>query len=149
MKTTYCCCTSGKKQIHHYDEDYWDLYVFLSILGYTIYKSFYLSEQRSKSIKMFSVFIKEFNMYYHVLRKVDHKQSHFLEKNSRIITVNKWKPNCPPPPIPIALISIFLPRTYYLNANNKNKLTEISLSYLSNSMNHYTCIYYIRNQWFC
>ena len=42
-----------------FDKEYFDLNYILTILGYSIYKSYYVSEQKTKAIDVYSLFVRE------------------------------------------------------------------------------------------
>jgi hypothetical protein len=43
-----------------FDKDYFDFsYFFLTILGFSIYKAYYVSEQKTKQVNIYSLFVRE------------------------------------------------------------------------------------------
>ena len=43
-----------------FDKDYFDFNYFLTILGFSIYKSYYVSEQKTKQVNIYSLFVREY-----------------------------------------------------------------------------------------
>ena len=43
-----------------FDKDYFDFNYFLAILGFSIYKAYYVSEQKTKQVNIYSLFVREY-----------------------------------------------------------------------------------------
>ena len=43
-----------------FDKDYFDFNYFLTILGFSIYKAYYVSEQKTKQVNIYSLFVREY-----------------------------------------------------------------------------------------
>jgi hypothetical protein len=43
-----------------FDKDYFDFNYFLTILGFSIYKAYYVSEQNTKQVNIYSLFVREY-----------------------------------------------------------------------------------------
>ena len=43
-----------------FDKDYFYFNYFLSILGFSIYKTYYVSEQKTKLVNIYSLFVREY-----------------------------------------------------------------------------------------
>jgi hypothetical protein len=43
-----------------FDKDYFDLNFLLAILGFSIYKAYYVSEQKTKQVNLYSLFVREY-----------------------------------------------------------------------------------------
>jgi hypothetical protein len=43
------------------DNNYYDVNYFITILGFLIYKSYYLSEQKTTNVNVYKIFIYELN----------------------------------------------------------------------------------------
>ena len=43
-----------------FDKDYFDFNYFLTILGFSIYKAYYVSEQKTKQVNIYSSFVREY-----------------------------------------------------------------------------------------
>ena len=43
------------------EEEYFDLNFFLTIVGFSIYKAYYISDQKTKNVNVYSIFRNEFN----------------------------------------------------------------------------------------
>jgi hypothetical protein len=43
-----------------FDKDYFDFNHFLTILGFSIYKAYYVSEQKTKQLNIYSLFVREY-----------------------------------------------------------------------------------------
>ena len=67
------------------DCEYWDLNVILTLISFSIYKTFYISEQRSKMINAFEIFKKEFRLYVNLRMKLNKKQSKLLNRVCNIL----------------------------------------------------------------
>ena len=62
-----------------FDKDYFDFNYFLTILGFSIYKPYYVSEQKTKQVKfnIYSLFVRE---YITIISQVQKLQ------NSKLLT---------------------------------------------------------------
>jgi hypothetical protein len=45
------------------DNNYYGVNYFITILGFSMYKSYYLSEQKTKNVNVYKIFIYEFFSY--------------------------------------------------------------------------------------
>ena len=43
-----------------FDKDYFDFNYFLTILGFSIYKAYYVSEQKTKQVNIYYLFVREY-----------------------------------------------------------------------------------------
>ena len=43
-----------------FDKDYFDFNYFFAILGFSIYKAYYVSEQKTKQVNIYSLFVREY-----------------------------------------------------------------------------------------
>jgi hypothetical protein len=43
-----------------FDQDYFDFNYFLTILGFSIYKAYFVSEQKTKQVNIYSLFVREY-----------------------------------------------------------------------------------------
>jgi hypothetical protein len=43
-----------------FDKDYFDFNYLLAILGFSIYKAYYVSEQKTKQVNIYSLFVREY-----------------------------------------------------------------------------------------
>jgi hypothetical protein len=59
------------------DKNYYDVNYFITILGFSIYKSYYLSEQKTQNVNVYTNFIYEFNKRIHDI-KYNRKYNSFL-----------------------------------------------------------------------
>jgi hypothetical protein len=64
------------------DKHYYDVNYFITILGFSIYKSYYLSEQKTKNVNVYKIFIFEFN------KRIDDIKYH-RKNNSFLYAVKK------------------------------------------------------------
>ena len=64
------------------DKNYYDVNYFITILGFSIYKSYYLSEQKTKNVNVYTNFIFEFN------KRIDDIKYH-RKNNSFLYAVKK------------------------------------------------------------
>jgi hypothetical protein len=64
------------------DKNYYDVNYFITILGFSIYKSYYLSEQKTKNVNVYKNFIFEFN------KRIDDIKYH-RKNNSFLYAVKK------------------------------------------------------------
>jgi hypothetical protein len=55
-------------------EDYYGVNYFITILGFSIYKSYYLSEQKTKNVNVYNNFIYELN------KRIDDIKNHSMNK---------------------------------------------------------------------
>jgi hypothetical protein len=47
-----------------FDKSYYDLNYFLTIIGFSIYKAYYISEQKTKRLDVYSLFVREYLPIY-------------------------------------------------------------------------------------
>ena len=53
-----------------FDKEYFDFNYILTILGYSIYKSYYVSEQKTKAIDVYSLFVRELRSRLNVCKNI-------------------------------------------------------------------------------
>jgi hypothetical protein len=56
-----------------FDKSYYDFNYFLTIIGFSIYKAYYISEQKNKRLDVYSLFVREYLQIYggnKIFRKV-------------------------------------------------------------------------------
>jgi hypothetical protein len=53
-----------------FDQEYFDFNHILTILGYSLYKSYYESEQKTKAIYVYSLFVKELRSVLNVCKTI-------------------------------------------------------------------------------
>ena len=64
------------------DNNYYGVNYFITILGFSIYKSYYLSEQKTKNVNIYKIFIYELN------KRIDEIKHHSMN-NSFLYAMNK------------------------------------------------------------
>ena len=64
------------------DKNYYGVNYFITILGFSIYKSYYLSEQKTKNVNVYTIFIYEFN------KRIDEIKNHSMN-NSFLYAMKK------------------------------------------------------------
>jgi hypothetical protein len=47
-----------------FDKSYYDFNYFLTIIGFSIYKAYYISEQKTKRLDAYSLFVREYLQIY-------------------------------------------------------------------------------------
>ena len=47
-----------------FDKSYYDFNYFLTIIGFSIYKAYYISEQKTKRLDVYSLFVREYLQIY-------------------------------------------------------------------------------------
>ena len=47
-----------------FDKNYYDLNYFLTIVGFSIYKGYYISDQKTKRVDVYSLFVREYLQIY-------------------------------------------------------------------------------------
>ena len=47
-----------------FDKSYYDFNYFLTIIGFSIYKAYYISEQKTKKLDVYSLFVREYLQIY-------------------------------------------------------------------------------------
>jgi hypothetical protein len=67
------------------DKKYYSVNYFITILGFSIYKSYYLSEQKTKNVNVYTNFIYEFN------KGIDETKNHSM--NNNLVYAMKKKKN--------------------------------------------------------
>ena len=64
------------------DNNYYDVNYFITILGFLIYKSYYLSEQKTTNVNAYTIFIYELN------KRIDEMKNHSMN-NSFLYAMKK------------------------------------------------------------
>lgn len=67
------------------DYEYWDLNLIFTLISFSIYKVFYISEQRSKVIDIYEIFKKELITYVNVIEKLKKTDSNLLIRVRNIL----------------------------------------------------------------
>ena len=67
------------------DMEYDNVNLILTILGFSIYKAFYMSEQRKKSVDTMKIFKTEFNVYFECITKINVNKSNLIWKFYKIL----------------------------------------------------------------
>ena len=65
----------GYKIFH---KNYYDLNYFLTIVGFSIYESYYISEQKTKRVDVYSLFVREYLQIYGANERI--QKSSFLKR---------------------------------------------------------------------
>ena len=83
---------TNKIQLNHfvfgykiYDKDYWDLNIIFTVLGFSIYKAFYVSELRKKSVDILKIFKNEFHLYFNLLKEEKDIKGNILNKFQKLL----------------------------------------------------------------
>lgn len=61
------------------DKGYWDFNLILTIIGFVIYKTFYVSEKRTKSVDIFNIFKNECLIYFDLIEKERNMKSALID----------------------------------------------------------------------
>ena len=67
------------------DKQYNDINYFLTIIFFTIYKCYYMSEQKKKKVNIYSIFKYEFRKRFEIIEIRKTKTSYFLKKVAKLI----------------------------------------------------------------
>ena len=62
------------------EDEFIDFNIIFTIIGFSIYKAFYMSEQRTKSINVYTVFKNEFKEYFNFNRIISASKSTLIRK---------------------------------------------------------------------
>ena len=65
------------------DNNYYGVNYFITILGFSIYKSYYLSEQKTKNVNVYTIFI------YALNKRIDEVKKNHSMNNSFLYTMKK------------------------------------------------------------
>jgi hypothetical protein len=64
-----------------FDKDYFDFKYFLTILGSSIYKAYYVSEQKTKQVNTYSLFVREYITRISQVQKLQNSKLHSYFKS--------------------------------------------------------------------
>jgi hypothetical protein len=73
-----------------FDKSYYDFNYFLTIIGFSIYKAYYISEQKTKRLDVYSLFVREYLQIYRgneIIQKSSFMIFHF--KSSFLVGIMK------------------------------------------------------------
>ena len=65
-----------------FDKNYYDFNYFLTIIGFSIYKAYYISEQKKKRLDVYSLFVREYLRIYRGNEII--QKSSFSEKTTEL-----------------------------------------------------------------